>query len=71
MEEYIFTFGYGHKYEGYCVRIAGDYATARSKMVEKFGLNWAFQYSSKEWEKLKKDPHRFWNMETELDFETL
>lgn len=71
MEEYIFTFGAGHKYEGYCVRIKGDYDTARAKMIDKFGLNWAFQYSAEEWEDWKTNPKRFWNMEEEIDFDTL
>ena len=48
-EYYIFTFGSGQLYEGRYVRIKGDYGTARQKMVDRYGLNWAFQYSEKEW----------------------
>ena len=50
MEEYIFTFGSGQELEGFCVRIKGkDYYDCRRKMLEKFGEEWSFQYSLKEW----------------------
>ena len=48
-EWYIFTFGYGQQNEGKYVKIRGDYETARQKMVERYGLNWAFQYSEEQW----------------------
>jgi hypothetical protein len=37
------------------VRIKGTYAEAREKMVEKYGIKWAFQYSWDEWEKIVAD----------------
>lgn len=49
-ELWTFTFGSGQKYGGRCVKIYGTFAEARSKMIDRFGLEWAFQYSEKEWE---------------------
>lgn len=69
VNEYVFTFGCGHELEGKCVRIAGTYEEARAKMVEKYGQNWAFQYSAEEWDAWKKDPNRAWYMEQEIPFE--
>ena len=68
MSEYIFTFGCGHLNEGKCVRVQGDYAEAREKMVDKYGLKWAFQYPAEEWDEWKKDPERAWFMEKEIPF---
>ena len=48
-ETWVFTFGCGQKHEGKYVRIKGTYEEAREKMVEKYGLAWAFQYSEEEW----------------------
>lgn len=43
---YIFTFGIGHQYEENAVKItAPDFYSARNKMIEHFGLEWAFQYT--------------------------
>lgn len=46
---WIFTFGVGQKYEGRYVKIFGTFSEARNKMVDKYGLTWAFQYSEEEW----------------------
>lgn len=68
MRKFIFTFGGNHKLEGKCQPIyAKDYSEAREAMVEVHGLNWAFQYTGEEWEKLKNDKERFWPMEEELE----
>lgn len=64
---WIFTFGGGQENEGYYVRVWGTYGTARQKMINKYGLKWAFQYSLKEWVKMERDPHRFYPMETLLE----
>lgn len=53
-EEYLFTFGHGHIYPNKFVRIKGDFSSAREKMIEKFGIKWAFQYSAVEEPKLAK-----------------
>ena len=63
---WIFTFGSGQENEGCCVRIEGTFDEARRKMVNRFGLNWGFQYSAEEWEEFKNDPKRFWPMEEEI-----
>lgn len=65
---YIFTFGSGQLHEGYYVRIAGDYGEARQKMIDKYGLNWAFQYTEEEWQNwLNRKP--YWiPTEKELEF---
>lgn len=68
MNEWVFTFGSGQRNAGKCVRIRGDYHEARRTMMEKYGTQWAFQYSAEEWDKWKKDPNRAWFMETEVPF---
>jgi len=65
---WVFTFGcgrdvYGSK-AGTAVRIfASSYGEARKKMCDKYGIKWAFQYSAEEWEGIKNNPNRFWEME--------
>ena len=60
MEEekwYVFTFGCGQKNEGHYVLFYGTYEEARKKMVERFGNEWAFQYTKEEWDAwLKRKP---------------
>ena len=46
---YIFTFGCGQQHEGRYVKVYGSYVEAREKMIEKYGKEWAFQYSEEEW----------------------
>lgn len=65
---WIFTFGCGREIyggnAGKAVKVyAKTYAEARNKMMKKYGTKWAFQYSEKEWEKMKNDPERYWDME--------
>lgn len=67
--EWVFTFGWGQKNAGKCVRIKGTFYEARKKMFAKFGNRWAFQYSAKKWDEWKKDPEQNWCMEQEIDFE--
>lgn len=46
MKTYIFTFGIGQQHERTAARIkAPTQALAREKMVEEFGLEWAFEYT--------------------------
>lgn len=66
-EFYIFTFGCGQLNEGRYVRIRGNYDEARKKMVERYGLNWAFQYSEKEWNDWLKRKPIYVPAETELE----
>ncbi len=61
-----FTFGVGQTNAGYCQPIFGTFASARAKMVSMYGLKWCFQYSEKEWEDIKNDPKRYWEMEKDL-----
>ncbi len=67
-EEYIFTFGSGQPLAGYCVRVPGSYGEARAKMIEKYGLEWAFQYPADQWDEWRKDSQRAWLMEREIKF---
>lgn len=47
---WYFTFGVGHPtYGKHFVCIEGSNSTARSKMFEHFGNNWAFDYSEDDW----------------------
>ena len=67
MNEYIFTFGVSHKLGGTCqVVVAKDYDSARLKMFEEYGNEWAFQYTREDWEKNRNNPKRCHAMETEL-----
>lgn len=64
---WIFTFGSGQQYAGHYVKIKGTWDSAREKMFAKYGKDWGFQYSEKEWEKFENDPDRLWPMEKELE----
>lgn len=64
---WIFTFGGGQKYAGRYVKIKGTFDSARQKMIDRYGLEWGFQYSEEDWENWKTNPKRFWPMETELE----
>ena len=68
MEEWIFTFGTGHKLEGKCVRVSGSREEAREKMIKEYGLHWAFQYPSDEWERMKEDEWYGEFLEKEVPF---
>lgn len=49
--------------QGKAIAIKGSYASARSKMIEMFGVTWAFQYSYAEWKQMQEDQKRFWALE--------
>ena len=69
MEEkkwYYFTFGSNQKHCGHYVKRFGTYGEARQQMFDKYGDNWAFQYSEDDWKKWESDENRGWDMETEL-----
>lgn len=66
-EWWVFTFGVGQLFEGYYVRIWGTYESARKKMVDKYGLNWAFQYNLTDWSSMERNPNRYWPMEKLLE----
>jgi len=46
-QNWVFTFGYGHEFQGGYAVIHGTYISAREEMIKRHGLKWAFQYSSK------------------------
>lgn len=50
IRDWYFTFGCGHKYAGYYVKITADYGTARNWMFKKYGSKWAFQYGEDRFE---------------------
>lgn len=64
---WYFTFGQGQQHQGHYVRIHGTYNEARRKMFEKYGEEWAFQYSEEVWKEMEEDPWRDYPMETELE----
>ena len=66
-ECWIFTFGEGHDYPGYYVRVFGNFSEARMKMVEKYGTKWAFQHPLKEWEEWEKERPLYFPIEKELE----
>jgi len=63
---WYFTFGCGQRFEGQCQPIIGTYSDARAEMFMVHGKAWAFQYSAEQWQEIKDDPTRFWEMETEM-----
>ena len=66
-ETWIFTFGSGQEHAGHYVTFTGSYNEAREKMCERFGTHWGFQYSEQEWEDMKNDPNRLWDIEIPLE----
>lgn len=57
---WVFTFGCGQKHAGHYVRIFGTYEGARKLMFDKYGAEWAFQYSEEEYkESIKEFPVYF------------
>ena len=64
-ECWVFTFGYGQKHEGKFVKIYGrDFGDARQVMFDRYGREWAFQYSEEEWSDWEK--RRPWYMKETL-----
>jgi len=47
-QDWYFTFGCGHGWEGFYCVIHGTYDSARAKMVADFGIKWCMQYPSAE-----------------------
>ena len=43
---WFFTFGINHEHGGNYVVFKGTFESARDKMVQTFGNQWAFQYGS-------------------------
>lgn len=70
-ECWIFTFGSGHKHQGFFVRIYGTYHQARDLMIEKYGTAWAFQYSQEEWDEWVMANANSRYMPTEKELEVL
>ncbi len=65
---FYFTFGQGQTLSGHCQPIyATDEISARSKMNELYGNQWAFCYPEERWLHYKENPLRAWTMETELE----
>lgn len=64
---WIFTFGEGHLYPGYYVKIYGSYGEARRKMIEKYGIKWSFQHSAQEWEDWEQNRPWYCPIEKELE----
>lgn len=54
-QNWIFTFGCGQQNEGKFVKFFGTFGEAREQMCEKFGNDWAFQYSEEEWNRFVKE----------------
>lgn len=64
---YIFTFGYGQKHAGHYVKIWGTFETARQKMIDNYGVDWAFQYSEKRWLQWLERKPEYIPAETEME----
>ncbi len=66
---WIFTFGQSHRFAGKYVKIFGTYESARAEMFERFGEEWAFQYSEEAWQEIVDNPARVWPVEKEMDID--
>lgn len=64
---YIFTFGVGQLHGGRYVKVKGTYDSAREKMIDKYGIEWAFQYSEEEWNDWLERKPKWVPTETELE----
>ena len=64
---WVFTFGYGQQHEGKYVVVHGEFLEARKKMIEKYGKEWAFQYSEGEWNEWERNRPWYIPAETLLD----
>lgn len=61
---WIFTFGYGQEHAGTYVKVkAKSRGEAWAKMVERYGVHWAFQYTEEEWKTMEDNPNRMYPME--------
>ena len=50
MEKYYFMFLMSYWPRQKCYHVEeGTYEEAREKMIQRYGTNWAFQYSEEEW----------------------
>ncbi len=67
---YYFTFGQGHEFDGYYVKLNGEWMETREKMFSKFGSNWAFQYTHDDWFENGVSQAQKYGYK-ELDFSTL
>lgn len=68
MKLFYFTFGSGQRLQGYCQPIyATDWVQARERMIELYGVVWAFQYTEEQWNGFKNNRDRLWIMEKELN----
>ena len=63
---YIFTFGSGQQHAGHYVKFFGTFETARSQMIEQYGIEWGFQYSEDEWNEWLRTKPEWIPAETEL-----
>ena len=64
---FIFTFGCGQPHEDKYVRVFGTFGEARAKMIDKYGRQWAFQYTSEEWCNWLRDKPKWLPAETLLE----
>lgn len=64
---WVFTFGCGQKHEGKYVKIYGTHEDARNKMFDKYGSEWAFQYSMEQWNNWLESKPEYLVTETELE----
>jgi len=63
---WVFTFGSGQPHAGHFVKFFGTFAEAREQMCERFGTNWAFQYTEEKYEEANSNLPDYWPRETEL-----
>lgn len=56
MKTFYFTFGSGQVNQGYCQPIKAENSQkAREKMVEMYGIKWAFQYNEEDFKRYREE----------------
>ena len=44
LQDWLFSFGYGHAHPQKFIRIYGTFDSAREEMLRRYGNKWSFQY---------------------------
>ena len=65
MNKYYFTFMMKDEIHRGCYHVieAPSYVEARDKMIEAFGIEWAFQYDENDWKVSKESFNRIYSLD--------
>jgi hypothetical protein len=54
VQDWYFTFGFGHAYPNQYAKFKGTFGIARAKMFQMYGDKWAFQYNQDEFPEIAR-----------------